>query len=556
MIKGDDMNHEREQSHGQSPATTTTDRTDLEPGQATRSAQLQSPEHPIASGLVLRKERDGNGVQDGAEHAVAAASSSSGSALPDTVMRKFESSLGADLAGVRVHTGEASAGAAEAVGAKAYTVGQDIHFGAGHYDPSSPGGEHLLAHEVAHTVQQAGGAQRMQFKLDVSSPGDHFEHEADRAADAMVTGRSASVGSMAGSISREAKEVPGGAPAVKGGDIELEFGKGSFGEKELGPFTLEPKVSGKIVLKPAGHEEKPAKEGESAGGESHAVEIKGGVSKDSVKVAAEKEFGEKTWGFQPKMTSEVELDKEGKPKIKIGVALEHGGWQFGDVHVGPLSGEGTAFKWEKGALKPTVAAFSVKLAISSKSKTPFHGYTVIPTFEGEVEVKPNWKEIAEWIGKRMASQVVAGAAGAAAAIGAPMVAAAAMLYAWAKAGHEFDAVHNRIETLRASCQLAANEAITGKHTKVLFMGNDLNIDATAMAANVRAAVCTELKIPEGALDAAAKADKGLPHFVYLKAWAKAWPGLKSQLLALYKDTTVTSNQFARNWLDAFDKGEE
>src|SRR5262249_20869159 len=146
--------------------------------------------------------RDGNGVTDGAEHAVTAAASSTGSTLPSSIQRKFESSLGADLSSVRVHTSETSAEAADAVGARAYTVGNDIHFAAGQYDPTSPHGEHLLAHEVAHTVQQRGATPMRQNKLEVSAPYDAAEHEADRAADAMVSGRMTTL-SLAGGVQRQ-----------------------------------------------------------------------------------------------------------------------------------------------------------------------------------------------------------------------------------------------------------------------------------------------------------------------------------------------------------------
>ncbi len=190
-----DRSHDPDQAHLPHGADHTPDT--IAPGHVSRSAELFRRASPEPSGLVAR---DDNGVAAHADEAVAGAASSSGSPLPAPLLRKFESSLGADLSSVRVHTGDASATAAHAVGAKAYTVGQDIHFGAGHFDPSSPAGEHLLAHEVAHTVQQAG---RMQFKLAVSSPGDHFEHEADRAADAMVAGQTASVGSAGASIARE-----------------------------------------------------------------------------------------------------------------------------------------------------------------------------------------------------------------------------------------------------------------------------------------------------------------------------------------------------------------
>ena len=146
--------------------------------------------------------RDANGVADGAEAAVERASSSSGAPLPTHLQRQFEGSLGADLSGVRIHTGAASAEAASAVGAKAYTVGNDIHFAEGRYAPADPFGVHLLAHEVAHTVQQSGGAQRRQHKLEVSTPHDAAEHEADRAADAMVAGRPAALAGVSVAVHR------------------------------------------------------------------------------------------------------------------------------------------------------------------------------------------------------------------------------------------------------------------------------------------------------------------------------------------------------------------
>ena len=159
-------------------------------------------------------QRDGNGVAGHAEQAVEVARGSSGSPLRADVRERFESSLGADLSGVRVHTGADSQAASAAVGAKAYTVGNDIHFGAGQYQPDDPFGMHLIAHEVAHTVQQSGGAQRRQHKLEVSTPGDSAEIEADRAADAMVSGAPASVGGMAPSLARDAAPAaPAPAPA-------------------------------------------------------------------------------------------------------------------------------------------------------------------------------------------------------------------------------------------------------------------------------------------------------------------------------------------------------
>jgi hypothetical protein len=143
-------------------------------------------------------DRDDNGVAAGAEAAVDRAASSSGQALPTHLQRQFEQSTGADLSGVRVHTGGESATAARAVGAKAYTVGQRHPLRRGPLPARRSFGMHLLAHEVAHTVQQQGGAAHRQHKLEVSTPHDAAEVEADRAADAMVRGEATAIGGGAG----------------------------------------------------------------------------------------------------------------------------------------------------------------------------------------------------------------------------------------------------------------------------------------------------------------------------------------------------------------------
>ncbi len=66
----------------------------------------------------------------------------------------FESHLGHDLGRVRVHTDRAAARSADELGARAYTMGRDVVFGAGEYDPATASGRHLLAHELVHVVQQ------------------------------------------------------------------------------------------------------------------------------------------------------------------------------------------------------------------------------------------------------------------------------------------------------------------------------------------------------------------------------------------------------------------
>jgi len=77
----------------------------------------------------------------------------------DSAMRDFfEPRFGQDFSQVRVHTDSGAAESARAVNARAYTVGQDIVFGDRQYAPRTSAGDHLLAHELAHTIQQAGVA--------------------------------------------------------------------------------------------------------------------------------------------------------------------------------------------------------------------------------------------------------------------------------------------------------------------------------------------------------------------------------------------------------------
>lgn len=80
----------------------------------------------------------------------------SGRPLDDATREFMEQRFGHDFSGVRVHTDGQGAAAARAEHARAYTVGQDIAFGTGHYAPGTGAGRELLAHELIHVVQQSG----------------------------------------------------------------------------------------------------------------------------------------------------------------------------------------------------------------------------------------------------------------------------------------------------------------------------------------------------------------------------------------------------------------
>lgn len=80
---------------------------------------------------------------------------SSGQPLDPTTRMFFESRFGYDFGHVRVHADARSAESARTIGAHAYAVGQHVAFGQSRYQPATAAGRHLLAHELAHVVQQS-----------------------------------------------------------------------------------------------------------------------------------------------------------------------------------------------------------------------------------------------------------------------------------------------------------------------------------------------------------------------------------------------------------------
>src|SRR5437667_12401705 len=76
--------------------------------------------------------------------------------LDGNTQARMSSAFGTDFSHVRVHTEASDAALSKGLNAKAFTVGDDIAFGPGEYQPGAPVGDALLAHELAHVVQQRG----------------------------------------------------------------------------------------------------------------------------------------------------------------------------------------------------------------------------------------------------------------------------------------------------------------------------------------------------------------------------------------------------------------
>jgi hypothetical protein len=136
-------------------------------------------------GQLVARMRDGEGIlPSGTVHpnveAAITASRGGGRPLDGHVARHLETSFGQSVGDVRVHTGAGDAALARAVSARAFTVGSDIYFASGEYRPGSREGNELIAHEVAHTIQQQGAPAS--GPLLVSQPGDALEREAEAVA--------------------------------------------------------------------------------------------------------------------------------------------------------------------------------------------------------------------------------------------------------------------------------------------------------------------------------------------------------------------------------------
>ncbi|MGH2897166.1 MAG: DUF4157 domain-containing protein [Solirubrobacteraceae bacterium] len=130
-------------------------------------------------------QRSGGGILEGGRvhpdvTARIAASRGRGAELDPALSAQASSTLGDAFADVRVHTDALSDSLARSVQARAFTTGADIYFASGEYRPESPSGRQLIAHELAHVVQQRGAP--VTGDMVVSQPGDVLELQAEQAA--------------------------------------------------------------------------------------------------------------------------------------------------------------------------------------------------------------------------------------------------------------------------------------------------------------------------------------------------------------------------------------
>ena len=162
-----------------------------------------APEVPDvdADGGIAFKARSGGGRDPGSPSALRA-QLGRGAPLQSSVKSRMESAFGVRFSGVRLHTGSSAAAMSRNLNARAFTVGAHIGFGEGEYQPGTPAGDGLIAHELAHVVQQGGQTAGLESAGDGASGA--LEQDADTAAVGVVAslwgGAKAAFGSIVGNI--------------------------------------------------------------------------------------------------------------------------------------------------------------------------------------------------------------------------------------------------------------------------------------------------------------------------------------------------------------------
>jgi hypothetical protein len=208
------------------------------------------------------KHTTGEGHRPSATTAVAEGLRSPSRPLDPATRSYFESRLRYNFADVRVHAESRAARSAAEMGAAAYTVGRDIVFGAGRYEPLTPAGRQLLGHELTHTVQQAGQVAAHAGTIGVLAPDSGAERAADMASRAVSAGRTVSVDPAPVGVARQVVNPatggePGGPP---GGGVRAIGGVPGESGQQAAP--------GEELIKPdAGADATPVSSSGGGGGD-------------------------------------------------------------------------------------------------------------------------------------------------------------------------------------------------------------------------------------------------------------------------------------------------
>jgi len=167
-------------------------------------------------------------------YGISAATASGGQPLNIEVRRQMETAFDTDFSSVRVHTGADANDSARSVGARAYTVGDDVVFSNGNFDPASDSGRHTLAHQLTHVLQQRSGpvdGTDTGNGVRVSDPSDPYERAAESTADQVMDGKLAN-GDAPHPVTPDDAH-PGTQSDVSGPDVQRQGDEGEEDEMQM-----------------------------------------------------------------------------------------------------------------------------------------------------------------------------------------------------------------------------------------------------------------------------------------------------------------------------------
>jgi len=134
-----------------------------------------------AIGGLFAKSKEG-GPSQAADPENVRSQLNAGQSLDGTTRSRMERAFGHDFSNVRVHADSRAAELSTALNARAFTVGTDVAFGAGEYRPGTMVGDALIAHELAHVLQQGQATPQVSPQQEIANRYDSLEEDADQSA--------------------------------------------------------------------------------------------------------------------------------------------------------------------------------------------------------------------------------------------------------------------------------------------------------------------------------------------------------------------------------------
>ena len=152
----------------------------------------------------------------------------SGVPIDPSLRASIEGPFRESFSGVRFHTYARARELASALGAHAFTIGEDIAFAEGKFQPGTAEGRRLIVHELTHVIQQRRGLSGALLRLGIGVTGDEYEREADRKADEILSQKHPAM-SRAIHPDSQPSEAPPGCVKSNGRAIQLFSGSAAAG---------------------------------------------------------------------------------------------------------------------------------------------------------------------------------------------------------------------------------------------------------------------------------------------------------------------------------------